>query len=406
MSVQSEAATLSGPLSDIRVVELGQLLAGPFCGQLLGDLGAEVIKVEDPRHGDPMREWGREKPHGQSLWWPIVGRNKKSVTIDVRTEAGQEVFRRLAATADVVVENLRPGTLERWGLGYDVLSALNPKLVLVRVTGFGQTGPYADQAGYGSIGEAMGGLRYVTGDPSTPPSRTGISIGDSLAAMFATIGALSALHARTLTGRGQVVDCAIYEAVLGVMESLVTEFDVAGFVRERTGSVLPNIAPSNVYPTADGSLVVIAANQDTVFARLAVAMERPDLAEDVRFATHAARGQNQGELDELIEKWTATVPADDLIGRLRAAGVPVGRIYRAPDMLTDPQFEARQSIVRVPHPVFGELAMQNVTPRLSGTPGGIAWCGPELGEHTDDVLSGVLGMTDAEVAELRGSGVV
>jgi formyl-CoA transferase len=406
VTVASKAATAGGPLMDVRVLELGQLLAGPFCGQLLGDLGAEVIKVEDPGRGDPMREWGREKPHGQSLWWPIVGRNKKSVTLDVRTAQGQELFRRLAATADIVVENLRPGTLERWGLGYDVLSALNSQLILVRVTGFGQTGPYAEQAGYGSIGEAMGGLRYVTGDPTTPPSRVGISIGDSLAAMFATIGALSALHARYFTGRGQVVDCAIYEAVLGVMESLVTEYDVAGFIRERTGSVLPNVAPSNVYPTADGSLVVIGANQDTVFRRLAVAMDQPDLGEDGRFASHVARGEHQQELDEIIGEWTVNLPADGLIDCLRAAGVPVGRIYRPPDMLVDPHFEARQSIVRVRHPKFGELAMQNVTPRLSGTPGRIEWCGPELGEHNDDVYRGLLGLSGSAIDELRATGVV
>jgi formyl-CoA transferase len=406
VTVASEAATAGGPLVDLRVLELGQLLAGPFCGQLLGDLGAEVIKVEDPGRGDPMREWGREKPHGQSLWWPIVGRNKKSVTLDVRTAQGQELFRRLAATADVVVENLRPGTLERWGLGYDVLSALNSRLILVRVTGFGQTGPYADQAGYGSIGEAMGGLRYVTGDPTTPPSRVGISVGDSLAAMFATIGALSALHARSFTGRGQVVDCAIYEAVLGIMESLVTEYDVAGFIRERTGSILPNVAPSNVYPTADGNLVVIGANQDTVFRRLAVAMDQPDLGEDGRFASHGSRGEHQQELDRIISEWTMTLPADGLIDRLRAEGVPVGRIYRAPDMLVDPHFEARQSIVRVPHPKFGELAMQNVTPRLSGTPGRIEWCGPELGEHNHDVYRGLLGLSGSALDELRATGVV
>jgi formyl-CoA transferase len=406
VTVASEAATAGGPLVDLRVLELGQLLAGPFCGQLLGDLGAEVIKVEDPGRGDPMREWGREKPHGQSLWWPIVGRNKKSVTLDVRTAQGQELFRRLAATADVVVENLRPGTLERWDLGYDVLSALNSRLILVRVTGFGQTGPYADQAGYGSIGEAMGGLRYVTGDPTTPPSRVGISIGDSLAAMFATIGALSALHARSFTGRGQVVDCAIYEAVLGIMESLVTEYDVAGFIRERTGSILPNVAPSNVYPTADGNLIVIGANQDTVFRRLAAAMDQPDLGEDERFASHGSRGEHQQELDRIISEWTMALPADGLIDRLRAAGVPVGRIYRAPDMLVDPHFEARQSIVRVPHPKFGELAMQNVTPRLSGTPGRIEWCGPELGEHNHDVYRGLLGLSGSALDELRETGVV
>jgi formyl-CoA transferase len=404
--MDASVAATGGPLADVRVLELGQLLAGPFCGQLLGDLGAEVIKVEDPGRGDPMREWGREKLDGQSLWWPIVARNKRSVTLDVRTPQGQELFRRLAATADIVVENLRPGTLERWDLGYEALSAVNSRLILVRVTGFGQTGPYAHQAGYGSIGEAMGGLRYVTGDPATPPSRVGVSIGDSLAAMFATIGALSALHARSFTGRGQVVDCAIYEAVLAIMESLVTEYDMAGLVRERTGSILPNVAPSNAYPTADGSLVVIGANQDSVFGRLAAAMEQPTLAEDERFASHTARGEHQQELDRIISQWTVTLPADGLIDHLRAAGVPVGRIYRAPEMLVDPHFAARESIVRVAHPTLGELAMQNVTPRLSSTPGRIAWCGPELGEDNDEVYRGLLGLSSSAIDELHANGVI
>jgi formyl-CoA transferase len=399
-----ESSLAAGPLAGLRVIELGQLLAGPFCGQLLGDLGAEVIKVEDPGRGDPMREWGREKPQGLSLWWPIIARNKKCITLDVRGEQGQAVFRRLAATADIVVENLRPGTLERWGLGYDVLSAANPGLVLVRVTGFGQTGPYADHAGYGSIGEAMGGLRYVTGDPSSPPSRVGISLGDSLAAMFATIGALSALQARTRSGRGQVVDCAIYEAVLGIMESLVTEYDVAGYIRERTGAILPKIAPSNVYPTADDSFMVIGANQDTVFRRLAAAMGGA-LVDDPRFATHVARGENQDELDRLIAEWTVTIKSEELIETLRAAGVPVGRIYRAPDMLDDPHFLAREAIVRVPHPQLGDLAMQNVTPRLSATPGRVSWCGPELGEHNDEVFRD-LGLSDDELGALQSAGVV
>jgi len=401
-----DGAEPTGPLAGVRVVELGQLLAGPFCGQLLGDLGAEVIKVEDPGRGDPMREWGRVKAKGEALWWPIIARNKKSVTLDVRTPSGQAVFRRLAASADIVVENLRPGTLERWGLGYDVLSQSNSGLILVRVTGFGQTGPYADHAGYGSIGEAMGGLRYVTGDPETLPSRVGISIGDSLAAMFATIGALSALHARERSGIGQIIDCALYEAVLAVMESLVTEYDVAGHIRERSGSILPKIAPSNVYPTSDGELVVIGANQDTVFRRLAGAMGRTGLADDSRFATHSARGEHQAVLDDLIAEWSATLPADDLIAALRADGVPVGRIYRAPEMLVDPHFQARESITRVKHPTLGEVAMQNVMPRLSATPGSIAWCGPELGQHNDDVYRGVLGMDDAELDALVAEGVV
>jgi formyl-CoA transferase len=264
-----------GPLSDVRVLETGQLLAGPFCGQLLADFGAEVIKLEDPSRGDPMREWGREKPHGLSLWWPVVARGKKSVTCNLRTEQGQQLVRRLVAESDVLVENFRPGTLERWGLGYDELAAINPGLVLVRVTGFGQSGPYSARAGYGSIGEAMGGLRYVSGNPDSAPSRVGISIGDSLGGAFAAYGAVVALHARRTTGRGQVVDSAIYEAVLAMMESLVPEYAVGGYTRERTGATLPNIAPSNVYPTADDEMVLIAANQDTVFRRLAGVMGQP-----------------------------------------------------------------------------------------------------------------------------------
>src|SRR5690606_15026733 len=258
-----------GPLHGIRVVEVGQLLAGPFCGQLLGDLGADVVKIEDPSRGDPLRMWRRQRPKDQSRWWSIVGRNKKSVTLNLREAEGQELARQLIAGADLLVENFRPGTMERWGLGYDTLRELNPGLIMVRVSGFGQDGPYAARPGYGAIGEAMGGLRYVVGDPSTPPSRMGISIGDTLAAMFATIGALAALRERDASRRGQIVDSAIYEAVLGVMESLVPEWQLMGYQRERTGAVLPNIAPSNVYPTRDGTWILIAANQDTVFARLA-----------------------------------------------------------------------------------------------------------------------------------------
>ena len=288
-----------GPLDDLRVIEMGQLLAGPFCGQLFADFGAEVIKLEAPGTGDPMRQWGREKPHGQSLWWPVIARNKKSVELNAREKDGQDLVKALVAESDILLENFRPGTMEKWGLGYDELAAINPRLIMVRVSGYGQTGPYARKAGYGSIGEAMGGLRYVVGDPSTPPSRMGISIGDTLAATFACIGALTALHAVRRTGRGQVVDSAIYEAVLTVMESLITEYDKADYVRERTGPILPNVAPSNVYPTSDGLYVLIAANQDTVFARLADAMGRPELATDPRYATHSARGAVQPELDAL-----------------------------------------------------------------------------------------------------------
>jgi formyl-CoA transferase len=396
----------AGPLADVRVVEMGQLLAGPFCGQLLADFGAEVIKLEDPARGDPMREWGREKPHGLSLWWPVIARNKKSVTLNLRHPEGQSLARRLLGTADVLVENFRPGTLERWGLGYDALAERNPGLVLVRVTGFGQDGPYAPRAGYGSIGEAMGGLRYVTGDPSTPPSRSGISIGDSLAGTFAALGALLALHARARTGRGQVVDSAIYEAVLAMTESLVTEYQVAGYTRERTGAILPNVAPSNVYPTADGQLVLVAANQDTVFRRLAAVMARPELADDPRYASHSARGEHQVELDGLIAGWTATLDADRLLAALEEAGVPAGRIYRAADMLADPHYQARQAIVRLADPELGEIAMQNVAPRLSATPGRVAWPGPALGQHNREVYQGLLGLPEEEVERLADQAVI
>ena len=395
-----------GPLEDVRVIEMGQLLAGPFCGQMMADFGADVIKVEQPEIGDPMRQWGREKPHGKSLWWPVIARNKKSVTLNLRTEEGQTVIRDLVAQSDILLENFRPGTLERWNLSYEALAQINPRLVMVRVTGFGQTGPYSKRAGYGAIGEAMGGLRHVVGDPSTPPSRMGISIGDELAAVYATMGALMAMHARNRTGRGQVVDSAIYEAVLGMMESLITEFDQAGHIRERSGAVLPNISPSNVFPTRDGKLMLIAANQDTVFKRLAAAMGRPELAEDERYATHSARGRNMIELDAMIADWTATVDRDALERLLNENGVPCGLIYRPPEMLADPHFKAREAIVDVPDPVFGSLKMQNVAPRLSETPGEIRHAGPELGADNDYVYRDLLKMSDEKIEDYRKRGII
>jgi formyl-CoA transferase len=388
------------------VIEMGQLLAGPFCGQLLGDFGADVIKVEDPSSGDPMRQWGREKPYGLSLWWPVVARNKRSVTANLRDERGQQIVRELVAQADVLVENFRPGTLERWGLSPEALWEINPRLVITRVTGFGQTGPYASRAGYGSIGEAMGGIRYVTGDPDKPPARTGVSLGDSLAATFACVGTLVALHALERTGRGQVVDAAIYESVLALMESMVPEWQVAGYQRERTGTVLPNVSPSNVYPTGDGDAVLIAANQDTVFRRLAAAMGQPELADDERYATHGARGVSMDDLDTRIAQWTATLEADDLLERLNDAGVPAGRIYRARDMLDDPHFAAREAIVRLQHGSLGEFAVQNVAPKLSATPGSVRHLGPELGEHNDAVYRDLLGMDDGRLTTLRDAGVI
>jgi formyl-CoA transferase len=395
-----------GPLSGLRVIEMGSLIAGPFCGQVLGDFGAEVIKLEDPKVGDPMRQWGRSKPKGLSPWWPVIGRNKKSVTVDLRAEEGRDIARALIAKADVVVENFRPGTLEKWGMGYEVLAKTNPGLVMARVSGFGQTGPYAKRAGYALVGEAMGGLRHITGEPDRNPARAGISIGDSLSGLNAALGVMMALHARQRSGKGQVVDAAIYESVLTVMENLITEYDLTGYVRERSGAVLPGIAPSNVYPTKSGELVLIGANQDTLFKRLCDLMSRPDLAEDVRYRDHAARGAHQHELDARIAAWTADQDIDDLLPKLEAAGLATGRIYRAPDMIEDPQFVARESIVTVAHPVFGQIKMQNAFPKLTDTPGGVRWPGPTLGEHTDAVLSEVVGMSVEAVAKLREKGVL
>jgi len=401
----SPASSKAGPLAGLRVLELGTLLAGPFCGQLLGDFGAEIIKIEPPGQGDPMRVWGREKAHGKSLWWPVVGRNKKAITLDLRQAEGQQILKELVAKSDFVLENFRPGTMEKWGLGWSELSAINPRLIMIRVSGFGQTGPYAKQAGFGAIGEAMGGLRYVVGDPSTPPSRMGISIGDSLAATFACVGALAALHHRDVTGRGQVVDSAIYEAVLNMMESLITEFDKVGFIRERTGAILPNVAPSNVYRTKD-ALVLIAANQDTVFSRLAEAMGQPGLAADARYATHAARGAHQAELDALIEQWTQTLTTREVLDLMDKFGVPAGLIYRAPEMLEDPHFKARDAIVSVAHPDFGSLRMQNVAPKLSETPGSIRSPSPGLGQHNDEVYLRLLGYPQDKYERLKAHKVI
>ena len=406
MTVENAGSASDGALAGLRVIEMGQLLAGPFCGQLMADFGAEVIKLEAPGKGDPMRDWGQEKPLGLSLWWPVVARNKKSVELDARQADGQAIIRDLVAQSDILIENFRPGTMERWGLGYEQLSAVNPRLIMIRVSGYGQTGPYALKAGFGAIGEAMGGLRYVVGDPSTPPSRMGISIGDTLAATFACLGGLMALHARTRTGRGQVVDSAIYEAVLAVMESLVTEYDKVGYVRERTGAILPRIAPSNVYPTKDGAFVLIAANQDTVFSRLANAMGRPELAADPRYATHTARGERQAELDAMVADWTCTLDREPLGRLLDDAGVPRGDIYRAPEMLEDAHFKAREAIISVMHPKLGQMRMQNVVPRLSATPGRVRHTGPTLGEHNADILTGLLGLDPLLVAKLHAAGVV
>lgn len=397
------STTNPGALSDIRVIELGQLIAGPFCGQLLGDMGADVIKVEPPQQGDPMRNWG----HGDAkLWWEVVARNKRSVSANLRVTEGQDIVRKLAAHADILIENFKPGTMEKWGLGPDILHAINPRLIIVRVSGYGQTGPYSSRAGFGGIGEAMGGWRYIVGDADRAPSRMGVSIGDSLAATYGCMGALAALHAREKTGKGQVVDSALYEAVLQVMESLVPEYMVSGHVRKRTGSILEGVSPSNVYPTSDGEYL-IGANQDAIFARLCKAMGQPELARDERYATHVARGRHLRELDEIIADWTRTLTVDQLEALMIEHSIPAGKIYRAQEMLEDPHFEAREALVEVQSDRWGKFKMQNSFPKLSDTPGSIRRLAPtEVGQHNEEVYAQLLGLDEAELARLAAAGAI
>jgi len=391
------------PLAGVRVLELGAFIAGPFAGQLLGDLGAEVVKIEPPGAGDIMRRYG-VRVDGKSLWWPAIARNKRSVAIDLRDARGRDVARRIARCCDVVVENFKPGTLARWGLDYATLVEDNPGVVLVHVSGFGQTGPRASEPGFGSIGEAMGGIRHTTGDPDRPPARTGVSIGDSLAGLFAVVGALAALSERTRSGHGQEVDVAIYEAVMALMESTVADYELGGVIRTRSGGVLRDVAPANAYPTLDGRDVVIAGNADAVFARLCDAMHRPDLARDL--ATHEARAARQDALDVEIAIWTATLTADDLVALLREHDVPVCPINRAPDLALDPHIAARDMIVRLAAGFAGDVAMTGVVPKFSRTPGTIRAVGPALGEHTDAVLRELAQCSAEEIAQLRDGGVV
>ncbi|WAH37089.1 CaiB/BaiF CoA transferase family protein [Alicyclobacillus dauci] len=394
------------PFDGVRVLEVGTLLAGPFTGRLLADFGAEVIKVEPPDRPDPLRKWGKEK-NGHGLWWPIQSRNKKSITLNLRVPEGQEVFRELAQEADIIIENFRPGTIEKWGLSYDTLSERNPGLIMVRTSGFGQTGPYSKRAGFGSVGEAMGGLRYVTGFPDRPPARLAVSIGDQLAALYATIGCLTALHERTRSGKGQVVDTALYEAVFATMESLVPDYLLAGYVRERMGNEIPGVAPSNIYATQDGTHIVIGANADTVFKRLCEAMRRPDLSTDPKYATHHARGENMKELDALIESWTRGMNAKECLALLEQYGVPSGLIYTVKDMLEDPHYQAREMFVNVPHPIFGDFPMPGIVPKLTRTPGGIRWAGAEvMGQHNEEVYMGLLGYPKERVEEMKLHGVI
>ena len=390
-------------LAGLRVVEMGQLLAGPFCGQLLGDMGAEVIKVEAPGTGDPMRNWGQGDDKVQ---WEVVARNKKSVSCNLRVPEGQALARELIATADVLVENFKPGTLEKWGLGPDVLHAENPKLIIARMSGYGQYGPYSDRAGFGGIGEAMGGWRYIVGEPDRPPSRMGVSIGDTLCATYGCMGILAALHHREKTGEGQVVDTALYEAVLQVMEGLVIEYDHNAFIRERSGSILPGIAPSNVYTCSDGPFM-IGANNDAIFKRLAKAMGQPELGEDPRYSTHLARGEHQTELDNLVNEWTSQHTIDEVDALMIEHSIPAGRVYTAKDMLSDPHFQAREAIVDVETETRGTLKMQNTFPKLSRTPSSIRRPAPsKVGQDNSEIYGELLGKSDAELAELSDEGVV
>jgi crotonobetainyl-CoA:carnitine CoA-transferase CaiB-like acyl-CoA transferase len=396
-------AMTHGALDGVRVVELGQLIAGPFCGQLMGDMGADVIKVEPPGQGDPMRSWGRGD---KKLWWEVIARNKRSVSANLRKPEGQSLLRRLAAKADVLIENFKPGTLERWGLGPERLLADNPRLVIVRVSGYGQTGPYSPRAGFGGVAEAMGGLRYIVGHPDRPPARLGISLGDSLAATYACMGALAALHARERSGRGQVVDMALYESVLQVMESLIPEYAATGEVRQRSGSVLPGIAPSNVYSCRDGELV-IGANKDEPFARLCSVMGMPELVSSPYFASHVARGQHQQALDEIISEWTATRTIDEVERAMHAASIPAGRIYRAPEMMVDEHFAARGALVEVDTPRWGPLKMQGCFPRLSDTPSAVRRPAPScVGEHNAEVYGELLSLSAGDLRALTDRGVI
>lgn len=394
-----------GPLDGVTVLELGGFIAGPFAGQLLADYGATVIKVEQPGDGDPMRRWGATRD-GHSLWWPAIARNKKSVAIDIRRPAGADLVRRLTRHCDVVLENFRPHAMQKWGLDYATLSASNPRLVMAHVSGFGQTGPRSAAPGFGSIGEAMGGIRHTTGYPDRPSARAGISLGDALAGVFATVGILAALHERERSGHGQEVDVAIYEAVLALMESTLADYEVGGVLRGRSGGVLPGVAPSNAYPCADGAEVVIAANADSVFTRLCHAIGRPELASDERFVTHSGRGRHMSELDDLLSAWTAQRSADDVVATLEAADVPVGRIYTAQDMLRDGHFLARDMVLRQRVPQGWEVPMNGIVPKFSRTPGAVKHTGPLLGEHTEAVLSELCEVRTDELTALRNDGVI
>jgi len=391
---------MSGPLAGIRVLELGSLIAGPFCAKTLADFGAEVIKVEPPGEGDPLRKWRRMR-NGVSLWWQVQSRNKKSVTCDLRQPEGQEIVRRLARKAHIVVENFRPGALEKWNLGWEALSKENPKLVLVRISGYGQSGPYRERPGFGAIAEAMGGLRYVNGYPDRPPVRPNLSIGDTIASLHGVIGALMALH----SGKGQVVDVALYESVFNCTESLLPEYDAGGHIRERSGSTLPGIAPSNLYPCGDGSYVLIAGNADSLYRRLMTAIGRADLRDDPALARNDGRAKQMERIDEAISIWTLKRNQQQVLEEMEKAEVPAGRIYSAADIAADPHFAARGMLHEIVANDGEKLKVPGIIPKLSATPGEIRTAAPRLGEHTDEVLAGI-GFSDVRIEEFRKKQII
>ena len=394
------SVTTSPPLKGIKVVELGTLIAGPFCTRILAEFGAEVIKIESPDGGDQLRQW-RKMYAGTSLWWYVQARNKKSITVNMRVAEGQKIVRRLCADADIVVENFRPGALEKWNLGFDQLAKVNPRLVMVRLSGYGQTGPYRDRPGFGVIGESMGGLRYVTGYADRPPVRLGISLGDSIAALYGVIGAMMAMHHRNVNGgRGQVVDVALYEAVFSTMESLVPEFDVLGFIRERAGNALPGIVPSNTYPTRDGKFVIIGANNDAIFKRLMAAIGREELANDPALSTNAGRVARTAELDGAIADWARRHDLDYVLRVLEQAQVPSGKVFDIADIMQDAHYIARGMLEQHALPDGKPMKLPGIVPKLSETPGATAWLGPRLGEHNAEVL-GALGYDDAQQRDLK-----
>ncbi|CAG9218468.1 Succinyl-CoA--D-citramalate CoA-transferase [Paraburkholderia sabiae] len=396
---------MSGPLQGIRVVEIGTLIAAPFAARLLAEFGAEVIKIEAPETGDPLRKW-RKLHEGTSLWWYLQSRNKKSICVNLKSQEGADVVKRLAADADIVIENLRPGALEKLGLGWDVLHAINPKLTMVRISGYGQTGPYRDRPGFGAIGEAMGGIRYTTGDVDGAPARVGVSLGDSLASLHGVIGALmSVLRVKTGQGDGQIVDVSLVESVFNLMESLVPEYDLLGHVRERSGGALPGIAPSNTYRTEDDGFVVIAGNSDPIFKRLMQVIGRPDLADDPALARNDGRVAQNAMLDAAITAWTSHHSIDDVLAALESAEVPSGRIYSVADIVADPHYQAREMLLKADLPGGASVKMPGIVPKLSETPGEVRWQGPALGEHTSSVLAD-LGYEQSEIERLRREGAV